>query len=72
MSGNQRTYGEGFRERGLGTEEVEAIVVMVVPAFVLRVAAVGTAGGFLRFGGAGGADRRAVVPDDLKGGGEVE
>jgi len=37
MSGNQRTYGEGFRERGLGTEEVEAIVVMVVPAFVLRV-----------------------------------
>jgi len=40
-----------------------AIGVMVAPLFVLSVAGSGTAGGFRRLPGVGGADLRWVVPD---------
>jgi hypothetical protein len=44
--------------------EVEAIVVMVIPPTVRAPALAGIAGGFLRLGGAGGAERR---PEDRIG-----
>jgi len=69
---NMRKVKDQARE-GLGCPkglEVEAIVVIVIPPVVRVPALVGIAGGFLRFGGAGGAERR---PEDRIGdaGGEV-